>query len=148
MAEENPKTTNANGAEIVGGNRKESNMEPSENDPCMGDNTKPKSRFQFLINHRDSVCKKTGLTHNGFHVMCGVCVLCFVLFIIVVALGAAWPHIPHRYQFPVCKEAACLRTAAQVNFPIQVLKLDNQLSMDLLSKLYRVDDDFLTFLSN
>lgn len=41
-------------------------------------------------------------------------ILAFLLSIVVIALAAAWPRIPHRYLFPVCEDAECLEAAAQV----------------------------------
>ncbi|XP_018570152.1 protein gone early [Anoplophora glabripennis] len=89
------------------------NLEASELDPCMED-TKDGRKSDFFHRYRDRACEKSGLSHKGLYIVGGIVILAALLFIVVIALAAAWPRIPHRYQFPVCRDAECLEAAAQI----------------------------------
>lgn len=89
------------------------NLEASELDPCMED-TKDSRKSDFFHRYRDRACEKSGLSHKGLYIVGGIVILAVSLLIVVVALAAAWPRIPHRYQFPVCEDAECLEAAAQI----------------------------------
>lgn len=106
MSENGKEPPKSNGTDVP------PNEEPLESDPCMEGQDGKKTPFR---RYRDEISARTGLSHKGVYIVAGIVILAFLLFIIVISLAAAWPRIPHKYQFPVCKEAECLRAAAQVS---------------------------------
>lgn len=108
MSENGPELKKTNGTEV------KQNTEPSELDPCMED-SKNNRDPNIFYRYRDDLSKKSGLSHKGVYIVSGIVILTILLVIVVIALSASWPRIPHRYQFPICQEAECLRASAQVS---------------------------------
>lgn len=95
------------------GTETRNSLEASELEPCMED-SKDNRKPNIFHRYRAQACEKSGLSHKGLHIVGGIVIFAFLLFVVVIALAAAWPRIPHRYQFPVCEDAECLEAAAQV----------------------------------
>lgn len=89
-------------------------MDPSENDPCMGKASD--KEVNYFVRFRSDACRKWNLSHKVFYAGLGLIAAVVVLVIIVVTLGAAWPHVPHSQKYPVCKDSECLRVSSQVRF--------------------------------
>ncbi|CAH1170116.1 unnamed protein product [Phaedon cochleariae] len=88
-----------NDKELVKSNGTEA-TEPTEIDPCMED-SKTGGKAGFLHRYRDRISDRTGLSRNGVYVVGGLSVFAFVCFVVVIALAATWPRVPHRFRFPI-----------------------------------------------
>ncbi|XP_022917898.2 protein gone early [Onthophagus taurus] len=86
-------------------------LEPSEVDPCIDEKIQ---RNKFLNRAEVAIRRKTGLSQEGVKYAIGLVILTLVLFVIVIALAIAWPSVPHHFEYPICRDPACLRAASQL----------------------------------